>query len=70
MSTISLRFNNRDEALVRKYAALHNTSVSDLIRSAVIEMIENEIDVEMFDKAVAETQAIYSLEETKKALGL
>lgn len=70
MSTISLRFNNRDEALVRKYAALHNTSVSDLIRSAVIEMIENEIDVELFDKAVAETQAVYSLEETKKALGL
>lgn len=70
MSTISLRFNNRDEALVRKYAALHNTSVSDLIRSAVIEMIENEIDVELFDKAVAETQATYSLEETKKALGL
>jgi len=70
MSTISLRLNDRDDELVRKFAAIHNVSVSELIRNAIIEKIENEIDVELFDKAVAETQAVYTLDETKKKLGL
>jgi len=70
MSTISLRLNDRDDELVRKYAAIHNVSVSELIRNAIIEKIENEIDVELFDKAVAETKAVYTLDETKKKLGL
>lgn len=70
MSTISLRLNDRDDELVRKFAAIHNVSVSELIRNAVIEKIENEIDVELFDKAVAETQAVYTLDEAKKKLGL
>ncbi|MBK5251918.1 MAG: CopG family transcriptional regulator [Peptostreptococcaceae bacterium] len=70
MSTISLRLNDRDDELVRKFAAIHNISVSELIRNAIIEKIENEIDVELFDKAVAETKAVYTLDETKKKLGL
>ncbi len=70
MSTISLRLNDRDDELVRKFAAIHNLSVSELIRNAIIEKIENEIDVELFDKAVAETKAVYTLDETKKKLGL
>lgn len=70
MSTISLRLNDRDDELVRKFAAIHNVSVSELIRNAIIEKIEDEIDVELFDKAVAETQAVYTLDETKKKLGL
>lgn len=70
MSTISLRLNDRDDELVRRFAAIHNISVSELIRNAIIEKIENEIDVELFDKAVAETKAVYSLDETKKKLGL
>lgn len=70
MSTISLRLNDRDDELVRKFAAIHNVSVSELIRNAIIEKIENEIDVELFDKAVAETKAVYTLDETKKKLGL
>lgn len=70
MSTISLRLNDRDDELVRKFAAIHNLSVSEVIRNAIIEKIENEIDVELFDKAVAETQAVYSLDETKKKLGI
>jgi len=70
MSTISLRLNDRDDELIRKYAAIHNISVSELIRNAIIEKIENEIDVELFDKAVAETKAVHTLDETKKKLGL
>jgi len=37
MSTISIRVNHRDSELIRKYAKLKNTSVSELVRNAVIE---------------------------------
>lgn len=70
MFTILLRLNERDAELIRKYAAMHDISVSKLIRDSVIQMIEDENDVAAFDKAVAETRAIYTLEETKKELGL
>ena len=70
MSTISLRLNARDDELIRQYAAIHNISVSELVRDTVIQMIENEIDVAAFDKAVAETRATYTLDETKKKLDL
>ena len=45
MSTISLRLNNRDDELIKKYAKMKNISVSKLIRDAVIEKIEEELDV-------------------------
>ena len=69
MATISLRLSERDSELIKQYASLHNLSVSELVRNAVIDMIENEIDVEAFNKAVAESQATYTLEEVKKELG-
>jgi len=69
MTTISLRLSERDSELIKQYASLHNLSVSELVRNAVIDMIENEIDVEAFNKAVAESQTTYTLEEVKKELG-
>ena len=69
MATISLRLSERDNELIKQYALVHNISVSELVRNAVIDMIENEIDVVAFEKAVAETQATYTLEEVKKELG-
>lgn len=70
MSTISLRLDDREDELIRRYAAIHNVTVSELIRKAVIDQIENEIDIELYDKAVAETKATYSLDQVKKELGL
>jgi len=69
MATISLRLSERDNELIKQYASLHNLSVSEVVRNAVIDMIENEIDIEAFNKAVAEAQAIYTLDEVKKELG-
>lgn len=70
MSIISLRLNERDHELITKYAALKNVTVSELVRTAVIEKIEEEIDVELFDKALTEIKKTYTLEEAKKELGL
>jgi hypothetical protein len=70
MATISIRLDERDEALIKGYASMHHLSISDLVRKTLIEAIENEIDVKLFDKAVAESKASYTLEEAKKELRL
>ena len=44
--TISLRLNDEDTMLIKKYAEINKISVSDLIRQSVLERIENEYDLE------------------------
>lgn len=71
--TISLRLSDEDTLLIKKYAALNKLSVSDLIRQTVMERIENEYDLEMFDKAMEEykeNSVTYSLDEVERELGL
>lgn len=71
--TISLRLSDEDTFLIKKYAELNKLSVSDLIRQTVMERIENEYDLEMFDKAMSEYKnnpVTYSLDEVEKELGL
>ena len=71
--TISLRLSDEDTLLIKKYAELNRLSVSDLIRQTVMERIENEYDLEVFDKAMAEyknNSVTYSLDEVERELGL
>ena len=71
--TISLRLNDEDTMLIKKYAEINKISVSDLIRQTVMERIENEYDLEMFDRAMADynnNPVTYSLDEAEKELGL
>ena len=71
--TISLRFSDEDIFLIKKYAELNKISVSDLIRQAVIERIEDEYDLEMFHTAMSEYEnnpITYSLEDVERELGL
>lgn len=70
MATFSLRVDERDSKLIRDYAKLKNTSVSDLMRNAIIEKIEDEIDLENFDRVLASMEETHSLEDVKKELGL
>lgn len=70
MATISLRVDDRDGKLIRDYAKLKNTSVSDLMRNAIIEKIEDELDVENFDRVLANMENTHSLDAVKKELGL
>ncbi|AQU80742.1 MULTISPECIES: type II toxin-antitoxin system RelB family antitoxin [Planococcus] len=70
MATISLRVDDRDSKLIRDYAKLKNTSVSDLMRNAIIEKIEDELDVENFDRLLATMETTHSLDDVKKELGL
>ena len=71
--TISLRLSQEDALLIKKYAELNRISVSDLIRQSVLDRIEKEYDLELFNKAMAEYQAnpvTWSLDEMEKELGL
>lgn len=71
--TISLRLSEEDTMLIKKYAELNRISVSDLIRQSVMERIETEYDLEMFENAVLEYKrnpVTYSLDDVERELGL
>lgn len=71
--TVSVRINEKDEKLIRAYAELNNISLSELIRNAIMEKIEDEYDLECFKKALEEYKnnpKTYTLEEVEKGLGL
>ncbi|MBR3342291.1 MAG: CopG family transcriptional regulator [Clostridiales bacterium] len=71
--TMSIRINDDDARLVKMYCALHNISISDLFRQAVIEKIEDEYDLKCYEEAMKKFEkdpATYSLDEVEKELGL
>lgn len=73
MLTISVRLNDADTELIKSYAALKNISVSELVRQAVMEKIEDEIDLKLFEEAMEDFKRnpkTYTLDEAEKELGL
>ena len=71
--TISVRLNEKNTKLIQTYAKMHNISLSDLIRNAVLEKIENEYDLDCYNKAIKKYKKnpkTYSMEEIKKELNL
>ncbi len=71
--TISVRLSEKETELIKAYAEINHISLSDLIRNAVIEKIEDEYDLECYEKAIKEYEQnpnTYTLEEVKEELGL
>lgn len=54
MATISLRLNDADDKLFKNYAALNHQSLSEMIKTAVLEKIEDEYDRKAFEEAMEE----------------
>ena len=52
--TISVRLSVEDTKLIKAYAEMNNTTLSDLIRNAIIEKIEDEYDLKCYEKAIEE----------------
>ncbi|WP_107995275.1 type II toxin-antitoxin system RelB family antitoxin [Trichococcus paludicola] len=52
MGTISLRMDEEDAKFIKEYAKDNNITVSALLRNAVLEKIENEIDLELYHTAM------------------
>ena len=71
--TVSLRLNDADAMLIKKYAEMKGQSVSDIIRQSVLERIEDEFDLSAYEAAMNEYRAdpvSFSLDDVEKELGL
>lgn len=53
---ISIRVPENEEKLIKEYAKAKNMSLSVLFRQSVLEKIEDEIDIEIAEKAWEEHQ--------------
>lgn len=70
--TMTLRINEEDAQLIRDYARLHGITVSEFLRRAALEKIEDELDIRAAEKAYADYLAdpvTYSHEEMRRMLG-
>ncbi|MGI6152335.1 MAG: type II toxin-antitoxin system RelB family antitoxin [Christensenellaceae bacterium] len=70
---VSVRFNEEENRFIREYAKMMGISVSELIRKATLEQIEDELDLKIGEDAYKEYLAnpvTYTHEEMKKELGL
>ena len=71
--TISVRLSDKDTELIKAYADMNNISLSDLVRKAVLEKIEDEYDLKAYYEAMEEYKknpTTYTLDEVEKELGL
>ena len=71
MSTISLRMDEEEEKLIKEYAKAKNITVSALLRNAVLDKIEDEIDLELYHVAMRqhnENPQVVSLDEMMKEI--
>lgn len=70
---ISVRLSDEEARLFKKYADLNGITVSELVRQSVLEKIEDEYDLALYEKAIAEysvSPLTYTLDEVEKELGL
>ena len=68
---IAMKLSSNEEQLIKDYARLQNQSVSEVIRSAILEKIENEYDVRAADEAYNEylnDPVDYSVDEVRARL--
>ena len=71
MSTMTMRDDDVDAAIVRKYAKFEGKTISDFIRDAVFEKIEDQEDLATLRSAIAEDDGTrYSHEQVLAELGL
>lgn len=54
MSIISLRISSEEDKLIRDYAKTKGISISDLVREAVMEKIEDDIDINIYTEGMKE----------------
>jgi len=71
MTTMTLRINQEDSELIKKFAATHDLSLSDFARQAMLEKIEDDYDIVELKKAMmADDGTRHTMAEVKKELGL
>lgn len=69
--TFTVKMNEKESTLVKDFATLKGTTVSDIIRSAVLDRIEDELDLVAYEKALADhikNPKTYTLDEVEKEI--
>ena len=71
MATMTLRINDLDGELIKKYIQMHGLTLSEFARQAMLEKIEDEYDLQVLRQAMAEDDGVrISHEELMKEFGL
>ena len=71
MPTMTMRLDETDAEVVRKYAEFEGKTISDFVRDAVFEKIEDQQDLATLCEAVAaDTGVRYTHEQVLAELGL
>lgn len=71
MATMTLRINEEDSELIKKYIQLQGLTISEFARQSMIEKIEDEYDLKILRQAMAEDDGMrISHEELMKEFGL
>lgn len=72
MATFSIRVSEKEDKLVRSFAEVHGLSLNDLFKDAVLEKIEDELDLKAYNKALEEYEknpVTFTHDEVMKELG-
>lgn len=70
-TTITVRLDSDDKEIIARYARTKGRSVSDIIRDAILNQIEDEYDLQLYRNAIEEYRKMpisYSLDEVAKLL--
>ena len=73
MSVLSIRMSDEEYRALEKYAELNSVSMNKAMKDAFFEKLEDEYDIECFDKAYADylkDKKTYTSTEVKKLLKL
>lgn len=71
MATMTLRINEEDSKLIKKYIQLHGLTISEFARQSMLEKIEDEYDLQVLRQAMAEDDGVrIPHEELMKEFGL
>ena len=69
-TTMGVRFSEEERSWIEEFAKFNGKTVSEVIREAVLEAIEDAIDVHEYKKALEEDDgARYTMEEVMRELG-
>ena len=55
--TLTVRVNETELNMIKSYAVLHGITISELLRDSVLERIEDEYDLQTYERAIAEYKA-------------
>lgn len=72
MPHITFRVTEEEKSFIESYAQLHGLSLSDAVKRAFFEKLEDEYDLKAYEVAMQEYQknpVTYTLEEIEKELG-